>query len=225
MTQIHESRPSTSDFVETVWRTRNTGDGTYRATPDGAWDLILGADKHGNRCAFFTGQATKPIDLPYEAGGSSVVISFAASVYLPQLPSTELVDTFLMLRNVDDDHFEAFDNTYPYVSFSDAESLVDLLVRDGVIENDELVADVLSGKSAGISERTAQRHFARSTGLTHKQLQQIRRAQHAVRLLQQGTKPVDAAVEAGYSDQPHLAKSLKRIMDSKPSSVDDIHKL
>lgn len=54
---------------------------------------------------------------------------------------------------------------------------------------------------------------------------QIRRAQEAVRRLQKGEKPVDAALSAGYSDQPHLAKSLKKIMGSHPSNVDDIHKL
>jgi methylphosphotriester-DNA--protein-cysteine methyltransferase len=94
-----------------------------------------------------------------------------------------------------------------------------------LLKYDEVVGGKLDGASKAMSERNIQRHFMQTTGLSEKYLAQIRRAQDAIRQLQQGKKPSDVAAEAGYSDQPHLAKSLKKIMDRKPSDVDEIHKI
>jgi AraC-like DNA-binding protein len=43
--------------------------------------------------------------------------------------------------------------------------------------------------------------------------------------LQKGKKPRDVAADTGFADQPHLARSLKKIMGVKPSDIEDIHKL
>jgi AraC-like DNA-binding protein len=50
-------------------------------------------------------------------------------------------------------------------------------------------------------------------------LRQIERARKAVELLQRGT-PIPIVVhEAGYSDQPHLTKSLRRFIGQTPGQV------
>ena len=82
MTQKHTQRASSHPWIDTVWQTVCLDDGVYRSTPDGAWDLILAVSPSGEALVFLTGQATEPVDIPYLAGEHSVVISFAAHVYL-----------------------------------------------------------------------------------------------------------------------------------------------
>ncbi len=225
MTQIHRRRSSGHPFVCTVWTTRNLDDGVYVSTPDGSWDLILGVDAHGDRQMLLTGHATRPALIPYAAGSSSVVISFVPWVYLDPPLLNELVDDVRPLPTVDPDHFSLLGHAFSFPTYAHAEDLVDALVDAGLLKCDDVVDDLLKGGPRAYSSRTVQRHFLQATGMTHKTFQQIYRAQTAVRLLKQGTKPAEAAADAGYTDQPHLTKSLRRIMGTTPRDVDDIHKI
>ena len=221
MTQIHESRKSSHPLIETIWRTTNISNGTYLATPDRSWDLITMVHKDGQKEMMLAGQATKPMQVPYLAGTSSVVISFTPSSYLPSHASDALVDSFQMLPVVNNERFELAGYTFAFPTFETAEELVEQMVDRGILKNDPVVG----GMQRAHSDRTAQRHFTTTTGLSRKSLEQIERAQRAVSLLQNGKRPADAAVDSGYSDQPHLTKSLKKIMGVSPTDVDDIHKL
>ena len=69
------------------------------------------------------------------------------------------------------------------------------------------------------------KHFKRTTGITQKNFQMIRRAQEAVRRLKQGEAPAGVAADLGYSDQPHMIKSIKAIMGHLPSDLELVHKL
>jgi AraC-like DNA-binding protein len=53
----------------------------------------------------------------------------------------------------------------------------------------------------------------------------IRRAQEAVRRLKRGEPPAAVAADLGYSDQPHMIKSIKTIMGRLPSDLELVHKL
>jgi hypothetical protein len=225
MTQIHKSRASDNPHIDRIWRSQNITDGVYSATPDGSWDLIVMIDRTGARQMALTGQATKPMQVPYQAGTGSVVISFVPGAYLPHYPAEALLDSIIFLPNFDDEHFNIAGHTFAFPTFEDAEVLVEKMVLLGILKNDSVVDGVSKGTPRAASSSTTQRHFVRTTGLTQKYLAQIRQAQRAIRLLQEGKKPIDAAIDSGYTDQSHLAKSLKKIMDAKPSDVDDIHKL
>jgi len=221
MTQIHKSRKSTHPLIETVWRSKNIADGTYLATPDKSWDLIAITHQDGSRQMMLTGQATKPAYVPYVAGTSSVVISFVPSAYLPSHPGVSLVDSFEFLPTVDKDHFQLAEHIFAFPSFDNAEELVEQMLMQGILKNDPVV----DGTFQAHSDRTKQRHYTETTGMSRKSLEQIERAQQAVILLQKGKRPADAAVDSGYSDQPHLTKSLKKIMGISPTNPDDVHKL
>lgn len=225
MTQVHKSRKSDNPYIETVWSTESKADGVYLATPDASWDLIIATNPDGSKLAFITGQATKPQEIPYEKGSSSLVISFAPGAYMPEYPGDTLLDSMEFLPNFDENHFMLAGHTFEFPTFENIEKLVEKLVTLGILMNDKIVNDVMQGKRAALSERAVQRHFVRTTGMTQKYFDQIHRAQLAVRLLQGGEKPLDVAAEAGYTDQSHLAKSLKKIMHKKPSDITDIHKL
>ena len=60
---------------------------------------------------------------------------------------------------------------------------------------------------------------SRPPGVTYKTFTQIERAQKAVALLQQGRPAADVAFALGYSDQPHMIRSVKAIMGQTPGQI------
>ena len=84
-----------------------------------------------------------------------------------------------------------------------------------------VVQAALQGQLKDLSLRTAQRHFLRTTGLTHSAVRQIERARYATTLLQQGVSILDVVYEAGYFDQPHLTRSLKYYIGQTPAQITD----
>jgi hypothetical protein len=224
MVQKHVRRSSAHPWIDTIWQTVCLSDGIYRATPDGSWDLILSVAPEGERLVFLTGQATEPVDVPYNEGEHSVVISFAAHVYLSQ---DKEVRTGPMLRflPVDEDCFILDGVRLPLPSFENAEELTDQMVTAGLLKSDDVVAKAFTAKPKAASRRTVQQHFKKTTGITQKDFELIRRAQEAVRRLKGGDRPAAVAAELGYSDQPHMIKSIKKIMGHLPSNLEDVHKI
>lgn len=144
---------------------------------------------------------------------------------MPAYPPSKLIDSFEMLPNIDAEHFKLCGHSFAFPTFENAEELVESMIAANILFADPVVYAALAGNPKAMSSRSTQRHFAQSTGLTQKYLEQIRRAQQAVKLLHMGKAPRDVAADVGYTDQPHMARSLKKIMHAKPSDVDDIHKL
>jgi len=58
-----------------------------------------------------------------------------------------------------------------------------------------------------------------ATGLTHGCLRQIERARLAVSLLRSGSPILDVVHDAGYFDQPHLTRSLRRLTGQTPRQI------
>src|SRR5688500_15952150 len=113
-TQIHHRRSTDNPYIDTIWQTQNIGDGIYTATPDGSWDLIVMIHQDGRRHMVITGQATKPMDIPYNAGTGSIVISFAPGAYMPQYPAEQLLDSFEVLPNFDENHVMIAGHTFSF---------------------------------------------------------------------------------------------------------------
>ena len=77
----------------------------------------------------------------------------------------------------------------------------------------------LDGQPVGASLRTVQRRFLQATGLRHGIICQIKRARYATVLLKQGASILDTVAEAGYFDQPHLTRSLRRFIGQTPAQL------
>jgi len=225
MTQKHTSRTSTNPLIDRIWHTQNITDGVYIATPDCAWDLLALQLSDGSHTMMLAGQQTKYLEVPYTAGTSAVVISFAASAYLAGFKGDELVDATIMLPNDDSGQFILLGHAFEFPSYDTAEELIVAMVGAGILKQDDVVASVLEGQPKAMSSRTMQRHFHEVTGMSRKTLGKIRRAQDAVKMLQEGTATAEVAAEVGYTDQSHLTKDLKKIMGSGSSATDHIHKL
>ena len=224
MTQIFNSRSSSLEAIDTVWTAQALTDGVYNATPDGSWDLIHIEKPGGEHLVFLTGQQSQAASVPYQAGEISVVISFAAHFFLQSgpLPPDGAVIEFLP---VEAGRFVLAHLELPLPTYDNAELIAAELLSAGVLRMDPVVTGGLGLTTFAASERSLQRHFRDATGLAQKDFEQIRRAQEAVRLLQAGGKPADVTVAAGYTDQAHMTKSIKRIMGRVPTKVGDINKL
>lgn len=210
--------------IDTVWTARALADGVYNATPDGSWDLIHIEKPGGEHLVFLTGQQTQPASVPYQAGEISIVISFAAHFFLQSgpLPPDGAVIEFLPVQA---GRFLLAKLDLPLPTYDNAETIAAELLAAGVLRGDPVVTGGLGLTQFAASERSLQRHFRDATGLSQKSFEQIRRAQEAVRQLQAGGKPADVAIAAGYTDQAHMTKSIKKIMGRLPTKVGDINKL
>lgn len=219
---MHRSSPH--PWIDRVWQTVCLEDGIYRSTPDGSWDLILSVSPDGRPTVFLSGQATEPVDVPYLAGEHSVVISFAAHVHLTK---DEEIRTGAAIRllPVEGGVFLLDGVELPLPSFGNAEQLTERMVEANLLQSDDLVAKAFTPKPKAASRRSVQQHFKKTTGITQKDFQLIRRAQEAVRRLKRGENSAAVAADLGYSDQPHMIKSIKKIMGHLPSNLDSVHKI
>jgi len=224
MVQKHTSRSSPHPWIDTVWQTVCLSDGIYKATPDGSWDLLRSVAPDGISVVFLSGQATEPVDVPYVEGEHSVVISFAAHVYLAH---DKEVRTGAAVRflDVEEDEFSLDGVKLPLPTFLNAEVLVDEMIAARLLASDDVVARAFTEKPKAASKRSVQQHFKNTTGITQKDFQLIRRAQEAVRRLKAGDSAAAVAFDLGYTDQPHMIKSIKKIMGSLPSNLDAVHKI
>jgi hypothetical protein len=224
MVQKHTSRSSLHPWIDTVWQTVCLSDGIYKATPDGSWDLIRSVAPDGTSYVFLSGQATEPVEVPYLQGEHSVVVSFAAHVYLAGDRDVRTGATVRLL-DVTDDGFLLDGVALPLPTFQTAETLVDEMIEAGLLLSNDIVAKAFTAKPKAASKRSVQQHFKTTTGITQKDFQLIRRAQDAVRRLKDGENAAAVAIDLGYTDQPHMIKSIKKIMGALPSNLDAVHKI
>jgi AraC-like DNA-binding protein len=218
MTMARESRASDSPFVERI--TQVVYDRWTREweTPDGCWDIAV-LRKRGETTVLQTGLISRPVLLENDAGDSFLAISFKPGVFSPNAPGSTMVDRGLVRPLVAERAFAMDGERFEIPTFENAEGLVDQLARRGLLARDELVESAAQGQPRAISPRSMQRHFLAALGMTPKQFAQIKRACHAVDLLREGMAPAMVALEAGYSDQPHLTRSLKAIMGQTPGEL------
>lgn len=102
--------------------------------------------------------------------------------------------------------------------YDDADTFVNRLERAGLVVHDPVVEAALSGR-AELSSRSVQRRSLHATGLTQGTVRQIERVEQAKTLLEQGVAIADTVYLAGYADQPHLTRALKRLMGQTPAQI------
>jgi hypothetical protein len=213
-----DERPADSPFVQRITNVRFAGVGGGVTRPDGCWDLVF-LRLRGRVVALQTGLITRPVDLGFASGDEYLCISFKPGVFMPRLPGDQMLDRGLQRPIVSRREFWMDGDRLEIPSFQNAEGLVARLARQGLLQRDEIVHGVLTGAPRAITPRSVQRHFLRTTGLTRKAFQQIQRANQAVELLRKGRPAVQVALDLGYADQPHLIRSLKRIMGQTPGEI------
>jgi AraC-like DNA-binding protein len=216
---VFEDRPSDSPLVERVWRSRSERAGTFLSVAAGHCEMVL--TRHRGK-AFLTlrGPETRATMADCPADGEWLGIRFSLGTFLPHHPAATLIDRRdVNLPSLTDRSFWLQGSAWEYPDFENAESLVSRLVRAGLLARDPAVSDALRGERQALSRRSTQRHFLLATGMTHGAYRRIERARYATMLLKRGVSIVDTVHEAGYFDQAHLTRSLRRWIGETPARL------
>lgn len=214
---MKEFRPSDSPHILGVTRRHYTGN-TDVTVPDCCWDILV-IKQHDQTEVILTGTITQPIPLEFAPGTEVMNITFQPDTFLSEFPAPKMLNNGLVLRPAGKNKVRLGSDIVEIPSFDNAEEFVNKLCKIGAMKNDSIVSGILDGKPLASSERSVQRHFMQTTGLTLKFMQQVQRAQLAVDMLRAGHRIVDIAHTLGYTDQAHMTRSLKGIMGITPAAI------
>lgn len=153
--------------------------------------------------------------------GEWLGIIFKFGTFMPHLPTIKLVNKGVNLPEAASQSFWLHGAAWQFPNYENADTFADRLVRQSLLVREPIVDTVIHGQRNDLSLRSAQRHFLRATGLTHGDAYQIERARTATILLQRGIPILDTVYEAGYFDQSHLTRSLKRFIGKTPAQIMD----
>jgi hypothetical protein len=207
-----------SPFIERIWRTQSDCAGTFLSRAVSHWKMVVWHHAGQTRMTV-RGPETlaHPADCPAEA--EFVGIQFKLGSFMPQLAPGQLLNSELELPTATSRTFWLHGAAWEYPTFDNADVFVARLARADMLAHDSLVNAVLNGDAPRRSARTVQYRFQRATGLSYKAIQQIERARHAEMLLNRGVSIADTIFAAGYADQPHLTRALKRLLGQTPAQL------
>jgi AraC-like DNA-binding protein len=177
--------------------------------------------KHEGKLSItFRGPETRASVADYPAGAEWLGINFNLGAFYSHLPLTGLRDrNDLTLPNATSRSFYIDGSVWDFPRYEDADAFIDRLVREELLAFDPLVGAVLDGRGRDLSPRSVQSRFLRATGITQVTVKQIERATEAVAMLERGVSIADTIFEAGYFDQAHLTRSLKRFTGRTPGEI------
>ena len=213
-----EERPSDSPLVQAVWRTV-TGDVTSFVSVASTHCQLVLTRRHGISTLTLRGPETKPslVECPDEA--EFIGLELSLGVFVPPLSDRRLLDKSLVLAETTSSKFDFKTLSVDVPRVDDYDAFADRLMVHGLFQRDDLAFAVSEGRPPRISTRSLQRRFLHATGLTQAEFRQIEQARRATWLLSTGTSILDTVAEAGYADQPHLTRALRRWTGQTPAQL------
>lgn len=214
-----EERASDSPFVERVWRSHSEGVTPFLSIGVNHCEFVV-SRLQGKITMTLRGPETKatPIgNTPAEGEWFGILLKLGT--FLPHLPTSRLVDDQVDLPTASSNSFWLSGSVWQLPNYENADIFVERLVREGLLLRDPIVEAALQGQFKGLTQRAVQYRFLQATGITQSTARQIERARYATLLLQQGVSIADTIDQAGYYDQPHLTRSLKRFIGQTPAQL------
>lgn len=205
-----------SPFARTAFRMWFERDGSFLTIADTSPDIFV-INYQGKARLFITGTRTKAAPIRYKEGMEIIGIRLEVGVFLPQLPPSAILDSMTRLPQATSQSFWLHDTALPLPDFENVETFVKRLERHGLIARNEMVEAALQEQPRPKSLRSMQRHFLKTTGMTHSYVRKVERTLHAAALLGQGQSIADTIYQAGYFDQAHMTKAFKYMMGFTPA--------
>lgn len=213
-----EEREANSPFIDTVWRTRSAPAESFISIAKAHWQIVVW--RQADRMHLTVrGPETRATAVPIPANADFIGVQIKVGAFMPDLPILSLVDNDLTLPLSIGNSVRLNGSTFEIPTYDNADSFVNKLVRERLLVRDPVVSAVLRGCETDLSQRSVERRVRRATGLTLGAIRQIERAKEAADLLDQGATILDVVLRAGYSDQSHLTRSLKRFMGQTPAQI------
>lgn len=215
-----EDRASDSPYVERVWRSHSEGAGSFLSIAESRAEIVI-ARYRGRITVTVRGPENRATRGPYPPDAEWLGIRFKPGAYLLPYPARKLVNGKVTLPEAMRGSFWLAGSTWQIPHFDNADTFAEWLVRHDLLVIDPAVPAALQGEAADSSRRTLQRHFLQATGVTQSMIHQIERARCAPLLLKTGVSIPNATQEAGYFDQPHLTRSMRRFIGQTPAELLD----
>lgn len=214
-----EERPSDSPYIERVWRSHTEAAGVFHSVAACHWEMVV-TRYQGGTTLTIRGPETEATTAECPAGGEWFAIRFKLGTFMPLFRPGALRDrNDVNLEAASDRAFWLRGSAWEYPRLENAETFVDRLVREGLIARDPVIDAAMRREPQEVTARTMQRRFLQVTGLTHATVYQIERARRAAWMLQRGGSILDVMFQAGYYDQAHLTRSLRRWTGLTPGAI------
>lgn len=216
MSIIFEERPSDSPYLESVTRGRTASAGSSIRPAEINWHMVL-RKLNGKTHLLVVGPWSTAGMVTFGEGAELLWIRFKLGTFMPHLPPKMLLNKETTLPGAGDSSFFLKGSGWQFPDFENVETFIERLAREELLARDPVVEAVLQGLAPETASRTVRHRFLRATGLSQSHIHQVERAQRAAALLARGVPILDTTYEAGYFDQPHLTRSLKRLVGRTPA--------
>lgn len=215
MSLVYEERLSDSPYVELITHGRTIGSSSTVRPSEVNWHMVF-VKYNGQAQPLVVGPLTSSGVVNFTEGVELLWIKFKLGTFMPHLPVKDFLDIETAIPTASGKSFWLKGSAWQFPNFENADTFVDRLVRDEILTSDPVVKATLQDEASETPSRTVRHRFLRATGLTQKHIRQFERAKYAASLLEQGVPILDTVHEAGYFDQPHLTRSLKRFIGKTP---------
>ncbi|MEP6988025.1 MAG: helix-turn-helix domain-containing protein [Chloroflexota bacterium] len=221
MSRIYEERLSDSSFVDKVGHFYVESDCSYTCGAGLLWNMLIVTYK-GQRSVTIWRPETQSGLMNFPAGAEFLFIHFKLGRFMPQMSLNSIGPRGILLPKASSQSFWLDSSAWQLPNYQNADTFVDWLVRDGLLVHEPIVDAVLQNQPQDIPPRTLRHRFLRATGLTQSYIYQLERARQAATLLEKGVSILDTVDQAGYADQPHLTRALKRFIGTTPAQITSV---
>lgn len=211
-------RESDSPHIGLVWWAEMDEHARYVDAANEFWGLAFGTNAAGEPSATLIGPSLEPRELQMRPGDRSWGVELAAYVYVRRIGKAQLLGEMRAL-DTDGRWFEFAGVRLAVPAPDTLESMVEALIRQGILVADDGVAAALAGQPGGYSTRSLRRHVVDTAGMGPKKIAQLRRARAAYSLLQNGAGLASAAHEAGFADQAHMTRAFTQLAGTSPARI------
>jgi AraC-like DNA-binding protein len=219
-----DQREAESPLVETIWRTQSERPGEFMSVAAIQWEIVF-AKYMGETIITLRGPETNATLAQMPADAEFFGIIFKLGTYMPHLPTSALVNGGVTLPEAaSPSTFWLHGSAWQMPTYENADTFIEMLARRGMLTKEPVVDEALNNRIPDLSIRSVQRRFINATGITHGTVVQIQRARLAAALLETGVSILDTVELAGYTDQPHLTRSMKRFFGKTPTQIPSMYR-
>ncbi len=217
MTFVFEQQPSASPLIDPIWRTESHYDGSFLSAAATQGQMVFTTHR-GNTGITLRGPETVVTRADFPAEAAFFGINFKLGTFMPHMPPGQVMNRRnLTLPVATAKTFWLHGSAWEIPTYENADVFIERLIRQELLMHDPVVDAIVQGQSPPLSLRAIQYRFLHATGLPYNTVRQIERARQAAALLEQGSSILDTVYEAGYFDQAHLTRSLRRFMGQTPT--------
>lgn len=216
-----EGRLSDAPYVDSIWHGAADANYTLMCPADGRWNLCV-TKQNGKVTVSIQGPLAQAVPIIHPEGVNWLVIKFKLGAYMPCITTNALLESETLLPKGAGQSFWLGGKAWQLPTYENADTFVDWLVREEVVQFNTVVHAALQNEPLVLSPRTVRHHFLQTIGLRQSHVRNIERARDAMLQVNHGVPILDVVHDMGYADQPHLTRSIRRYMGYSPSEVTGI---